>query len=229
MESITKEQLIQKYWHEWKSITELSKEFNCTYYQISKKIEELNIKKRSRKGKNLRNKIFEKWKVIEIDLDDKRPGLYWKCQCECGFIKSVAGIELRRKHSTRCKNCHHKSFIKNYGEMRNFTFYHIECSALARGLELKVTPEYLWDLYLKQDKKCKLSGIEIEFSNDINKRYWIKTTASLDRIDNTKGYIEGNCQWIHKEINKMKWKLNEQQFINHCCRITDLYRSKNNE
>jgi hypothetical protein len=46
------------------------------------------------------------------------------------------------------------------------------------------------------------------------------TTASLDRIDSSKGYIEGNVQWIHKHINKMKNNFNESYFIEICKKIS---------
>ena len=44
-------------------------------------------------------------------------------------------------------------------------------------------------------------------------------TASLDRIDSKKGYIEGNIQWVHKDINRMKWAFNEDYFIKLCNNI----------
>ena len=41
-------------------------------------------------------------------------------------------------------------------------------------------------------------------------------TASLDRIDSSKGYIKGNVQWVHKEFNKMKLDLLDKEFIDIC-------------
>ena len=38
-------------------------------------------------------------------------------------------------------------------------------------------------------------------------------TASLDRIDPTKGYIEGNIQWVHKDVNRMKMDFTETRFL----------------
>lgn len=32
-------------------------------------------------------------------------------------------------------------------------------------------------------------------------------TASLDRIDSSKGYTIDNVWWIHKQLNWMKWDL----------------------
>ena len=45
------------------------------------------------------------------------------------------------------------------------------------------------------------------------------TTASLDRIDSSKGYVIGNVQWVHKDINIMKNKFDNQYFIDMCKKI----------
>ena len=71
--------------------------------------------------------------------------------------------------------------------------------------------DYLWNLFLKQDKRCALSGVRLKFGkNAVHHRY---QTASIDRIDNTRGYTEGNVQWVHKHINRMKHVLNNEQFL----------------
>ena len=41
-------------------------------------------------------------------------------------------------------------------------------------------------------------------------------TASLDRIDNSKGYIVGNVQWVHKQVNFMKGTMEQKEFIKFC-------------
>jgi hypothetical protein len=41
-------------------------------------------------------------------------------------------------------------------------------------------------------------------------------TASLDRIDNDKGYVKSNIQWIHKDINYMKRILSQKKLIEYC-------------
>jgi len=67
---------------------------------------------------------------------------------------------------------------------------------------------------LKQDKKCALSGVDIGFSKKTIDKH--ETTASLDRIDSSKGYIIENIQWIHKEVNRMKMDMDETRFIRWC-------------
>lgn len=50
-------------------------------------------------------------------------------------------------------------------------------------------------------------------------------TASLDRIDSTKGYTLDNIQWVHKHINVMKMDLDQEYFIKLCKLVTK--KSKN--
>jgi len=42
------------------------------------------------------------------------------------------------------------------------------------------------------------------------------TTASVDRIDSSIGYVMGNIQWVHKDINKMKSDFSQELFIAWC-------------
>jgi hypothetical protein len=57
---------------------------------------------------------------------------------------------------------------------------------------------------------CQLSGLEIAF-----KKYQknINNVASFDRINPNFGYIKGNVQWVHKEVNELKWDLNNEEFL----------------
>lgn len=82
--------------------------------------------------------------------------------------------------------------------------------AKSRNIEFSISPDYVWGLYLTQDKKCALSGVDIFFG----KRH--ETTASIDRIDSNKGYICGNIQIIHKILNRIKINTPNNEFIMWC-------------
>ena len=41
-------------------------------------------------------------------------------------------------------------------------------------------------------------------------------TASLDRIDSSRGYTLDNIQWVHKDLNKMKTNYPNDYFIKMC-------------
>lgn len=80
--------------------------------------------------------------------------------------------------------------------------------------------EYIWDLFVSQKSMCKISGMVISFrSSDENSdtyRVGRKHTASLDRIDSNFGYVMGNVQWVHRDINIMKNNFDESYFKQLC-------------
>lgn len=51
---------------------------------------------------DLSNKRFGHWVVIERDNEVQKKNIYWKCKCDCGTIRSVAGTSLRSGISTSC-------------------------------------------------------------------------------------------------------------------------------
>ena len=63
-------------------------------------------------------------------------------------------------------------------------------------------------LYIDQNKTCALSGLEIGWA-EVGQDH----TASIDRIDSTKGYTLRNIQLVHKDINMMKQQYTNQYFI----------------
>jgi hypothetical protein len=46
------------------------------------------------------------------------------------------------------------------------------------------------------------------------------SSASLDRFDPQQEYIMGNLRWVHKEVNRMKWELPQDRFIEICPKVT---------
>lgn len=151
----------------------------------------------------------------------------YTCQCECGNQCNILKTHLRQGNTTSC-GCDKKQIGDNHHQWNgvgqlsgHFWYTHIVRSANGtknrRKLELNITKEYVWNLFLEQEKKCALSGIELKFPDKWKDKSY---TASLDRIDSSKGYIEKNVQWVHKDINLMKNKFNNEYFIKMCKLIT---------
>lgn len=159
----------------------------------------------------------DKWTVIDIiqhDVGKTEAHL----QCECGYIKKT-NISYIHSSSSMCNKCKSKKQIgipsksrKGYMDISGVYWSALKAGAKSRNYEFTITLEYCWNLYLKQNKKCNLSGLDIilGFFNDNSQ------TASIDRVDNSKGYIEGNVQWVHKDINNMKHKHSQEYFIQLC-------------
>ena len=79
------------------------------------------------------------------------------------------------------------------------------------------------ELWEKQEGKCKLSGVDLIYKLG---KYHNGQTCSLDRIDSSKGYIEGNVQCVHKIVNFMKITLNNEEFIEWCHKIVKFNNKK---
>jgi hypothetical protein len=179
-----------------------------------------------RSGIDFKNKKIGKLLVLHR-VEDKidcggHPIRQWKCVCECGEIVIRKSYHLKRGRCS-CKKCKALEDAKKFGyqDIRQHHWYNIEKHAYKRNLEFNISMEYAWELYEKQDKKCALSGMPIIFAKNKVGHTRGETTASLDRIDSKKGYIENNVQWLHKWINTMKMDFEQEEFIEFCRLITE--------
>lgn len=102
------------------------------------------------------------------------------------------------------------------GEISGAHYTHYRLHAKDCKREFSVSIEYLWDLFLKQDRKCAYTGMALTMNN---RGCGPGNTASIDRIDSSIGYREGNVQWVHKVINRMKQHFDEAVFVE-MCRMT---------
>lgn len=161
-------------------------------------------------------------------------GQWWAvCKCHlCGrtdyivkpyWIKSPNGSHTR---SCGCDRTYFKKqtgrnsqLFRGYEEMSSAYISNTERRAKKLGVKFNLTGKYLWDLYLKQNRKCALSGVDIRFSPTNRRR--TDGTASLDRIDSNGGYVKGNVQWTHKTVNYMKMDLSPQELLDWCQKIVD--------
>lgn len=150
----------------------------------------------------------------------------WECECDCGNKKNVRCSHIVTGHTKSCgcqgrgkgSNSYVSMDIKDYGEIPAWYYKVILKGAKRRNIYVGIDIKYINDLFVAQNKKCSLSGIDIRFYDKFNKT---KTTASLDRIDSNKGYISGNLQWVHKDFNRMKLTFDQKYFFELCKKIVD--------
>lgn len=152
-------------------------------------------------------------------------------ECLCSFTTSVVLRDLITGKSKRCRKCHavkisgtHLPHLrgsengrwKGVGEIPAAMVGRMVSSAKTRGHEITITPEYLNELWIKQGRRCALSGLPLIMppskvaSIPLIDR---PRLASIDRIDSSKGYVLGNVQWICKVYNLMKRDLDEPLFF----------------
>ena len=102
------------------------------------------------------------------------------------------------------------------GSVRLSWYNAFKKSAITRGYEWNITPEFVDTMYNEQDGLCAYSKIPIGWSVE----GW-DHTASIDRIDNNIGYTESNVHLVHKEVNMMRGVLDNDRFLELCNLIAE--------
>lgn len=178
----------------------------------------------------MEGKIFSQGTELIKYLYNKNDQSYYLCKCtNCGnrFRQDGYSTRIGRQGCVYCRK--RKDWCD---EIRNEP---IEVGDITRQWwakrilsvlkhRRKKTPEfeydldmqYAWSLFLKQKKACIYTQIALKFPEE----GFIGGTASLDRIDSSKGYIKGNVQWVHTRINNMKGDMTHDEFIDFCKKVT---------
>jgi hypothetical protein len=183
--------------------------------------------------KVLTGQTFGELEVLYEDTDrkeSKRKRTYWICKCSCGIIKSINSYHLLSGRTITCgcrskrqgsENQNWQGYEEISGSYWRFIKNREFGSKQRKPIKVEITIEYVWDLFIKQNRRCALSNLELTFPKNRKDKTW---TASLDRIDSSKGYLEENLQWVHKDVNWMKNNFDQKYFIEMCKLI-----SKNND
>lgn len=169
---------------------------------------------------------FGLWKVVDGKLAKGSRYRGVLVECRCGTQRIHALSNLYGKRSQGCKKCCHEDQVIFHNINPSY-FKSLKEGALSRNLKFKITIKEIWELFLKQNKKCALSGVDIQMNpHSASYKNKLEQTASLDRIDSKVGYIISNLQWLHKDVNRIKWNLNQDQFLELCRAIVEKHKNK---
>ena len=151
----------------------------------------------------------------------KNKNVVWKCLCNCGKITYVISSNLNRGNTRSC-GCLRKArkgplnpMWTGRGDLSGNRFYNFERSAKERNLVFEVTIDFLWELFLKQERKCALTGDFLVLEKHA------ENLGSLDRIDSSKGYTKDNVQWVRCDINYLKQNIKDDHFILLCKKVAN--------
>lgn len=92
-----------------------------------------------------------------------------------------------------------------------------------------LTLDYLKSLYEQQNGECAITNIPMFLPNSVSDYRYSKGikplhTASLDRIDSTQPYKQGNVQFVCKGINLMKNTFTMDETIDFLNKLKEYYR-----
>lgn len=163
---------------------------------------------------DLTGRRFERLFVLEYTSTAKNGQTLWKCRCDCGNIKIVRGSHLRGSKIRSC-GCLHKEVARELGK-RDFLPDGVAAShglytayrkkAESRGYVFEVAFDIFIDITQQRCHYCNQDPAQIR------KYKSCKTVFAyngIDRIDNTKGYIESNivacCKWCNQAKSTMTY------------------------
>ncbi len=152
--------------------------------------------------------------IVKYKGQDKDRQSLYEYLCDCGNTGQIRKSTFGKTFS--CPQCGFDRRDNSFEEIGGWYWTSIRSSAKERNYEFNVSIQYLWDIYLKQNRKCFYTQKSIIFTNKQNRK---NQTASLDRTINNIGYIEGNVQWVHRDINVFKRDISAPQFIDLCKEI----------
>jgi len=167
------------------------------------------------KGKGCRKcghkKRVEKWRTKYIESDDifikKFYAKYGSQFCAEVLNKSVHVIRFRAYQLGVKRN----SPKLNHAHVPGRLWANLLSNTKHRGLSLEITPDDIYELYIKQNKKCALTGRPMTLCNDSK-----ISEVSIDRINNTKGYTVTNIQLVHKIANQARMDMTINDFYQLC-------------
>lgn len=175
----------------------------------------MNIRKTNSTKRDLTNKKFNRWLVIEPDNSyrnkDGKKSTYWVCRCDCGTIKSVFAGSLVYNKSISC-GCFavEKSRLGSGQASANFVYARYKRNASTSNREFSLTKEQFMTI---TSKDCYYCG---KAPSNIKKRgrcYGSHTYNGIDRVDNNLGYILTNVVPCCKNCNMAKKELSQYEFF----------------
>lgn len=131
----------------------------------------------------------------------------------------------KRRQCLKCKtaqavhrvNRSPKSYIRNL-------VVQLRYSRKKQGHKWDIGKKEIYQLYLNQEGKCALSGVEMTHFRT-NKEEG-DTNISIDRIDPEGQYVISNIQLVCKRVNYMKHNKDQKTFLNW---VSLIYNNSNND
>ena len=147
-------------------------------------------------------------------------------QCKCGTIletkapqcKSCAREYMQIRRNKALENGASKQDVYNYTwrikNPESYLYQTAKSRAKKSGLDFNLD---ITDIQIP--KECPILGIPLfirQGSKELGKN---PNNPSLDRIDSSKGYIEGNVQWVTYQANLNKHVMTMEQLYEFCRKV----------
>ena len=215
---ITKEFIELEYIKLNKNCSQIARDLKVTPKTVQNYVRKYGFEVRPKSGPELSSligNIYGSYTVIAYIGKGSGYKHKWLCRCKCGRENSINGQSLTQLKTHSCGKCEFSKAFTGKGKLSGTYFKSLKRRAIRDQLEFTIDVNYLWNLFQFQNERCALSGIRLELVHSYS-RNCKQQTASVDRIDSNKGYIQGNVQWVHKILNELKSNTPNDEFIKWC-------------
>ncbi len=136
-----------------------------------------------------------------------------KCS-ECKQRRPLSEYNKHRKQPDgfvyKCRTC-----LKDSYHILPIKLAQHKCRAKKKGLEFSIILE---DLYLPE--YCPILGVKLDYSRNPGRH-----SPSIDRIDNSKGYIKGNVIVVSVKANAMKSDATFNELLSFCKNVPKIIKN----
>lgn len=127
--------------------------------------------------------------------------------------ETQAAYYLRNKEKLQQNQLEKKAErLEKHRERNKRTPRYAFSSTLAQArkrAEVTIDQNYLMALYDKQEGLCALSGVRMTWATGKT----APTSISIDRIDGSKGYVDGNVRLVCVAVNAFRGIMNDQELL----------------
>jgi len=134
---------------------------------------------------------FER-KTSEVNRHIKQGRKWFFCSLSC-CGRSRSNLERIRQY--RKPGRKKGEGLDEFSPFRR-TLGRIKSRAKSTNKEMNLDLEYLKELWDNQKGICPYTGWKLILQTTMNEKEFVVNLASLDRIDNSKGYIKGNVRYV---------------------------------
>jgi hypothetical protein len=148
------------------------------------------------------------------------PTQYWGWELYSGFQ-----LDEQKKHEIKQ--------LEDIKEKLKFLRQNLQRANGRKGKEKKeisVSLEYVYSIGEKQNWKCALTDMSLEFRRGgrmFNNMRANSNSCTIDRIDSSLGYAEGNIQLLTWKANCLKAGMHHQEFIEFCYDVVETDKKRN--
>lgn len=155
--------------------------------------------------------------AAEIKKQQKRGRSEFYCSRKC-----AGKTKKNLKHLSKFKNNFlNTKYIRQKDKYAGFRWYMkvIKKSSKKRNQPYDVDIKYLEMLWKQQDGICPFTKQKLVFKKYSDDNISVPYSASIDRINNSKGYIKGNIRFVALMFNYARNRFSDDQVLHFCKQV----------